>query len=195
MALKLVTAPTTYPVTLAEAKLHCRVDGTDDDALITALITSATEMCEQQTRRALMTQTWLLTLDEFPTEIELTRVPVQSISSVTYTDTAGATQTLSTGSNWRLLDLGDFSMARIVPVYGYTWPATRAQNNVVSVQYVAGYASAAAVPESIKQWIKLMVSTMYENRETEAYSSRAVSTTVQMQFVDRLLDRYRVFDL
>jgi hypothetical protein len=36
---------------------------------------------------------------------------------------------------------------------------------------------------------------MYENRETEAYSSRAVSTTVQMQFVDRLLDRYRVFDL
>jgi hypothetical protein len=114
---------------------------------------------------------------------------------VTYTDTAGATQTLSTGSNWRLLDLGDFSMARIVPVYGYTWPATRAQNNVVSVQYVAGYASAAAVPESIKQWIKLMVSTMYENRETEAYSSRAVSTTVQMQFVDRLLDRYRVFDL
>jgi uncharacterized phiE125 gp8 family phage protein len=195
MALKLVTAPTTYPVTLAEAKLHCRVDGTDDDALITALITSATEMCEQQTGRALMTQTWLLTLDEFPTEIELTRVPVQSISSVTYTDTAGATQTLSTGSNWRLLDLGDFSMARIVPVYGYTWPATRAQNNVVSVQYVAGYASAAAVPESIKQWIKLMVSTMYENRETEAYSSRAVSTTVQMQFVDRLLDRYRVFDL
>ena len=140
MALKLVTAPTTYPVTLAEAKLHCRVDGTDDDALITALITSATEMCEQQTGRALMTQTWLLTLDEFPTEIELTRVPVQSISSVTYTDTAGATQTLSTGSNWRLLDLGDFSMARIVPVYGYTWPATRAQNNVVSVQYVAGYA-------------------------------------------------------
>jgi uncharacterized phiE125 gp8 family phage protein len=195
MSLKLVTAASTYPVTLAEAKLHLRVDSTDEDTLITALITAATEMCEQATGRALMTQTWLLTLDEFPAEIELTRVPVQSVTSVTYTDTDGAVQTLSTGSNWRLLDLGDFSFARIVPVYGYEWPATREQNNVVSVQYVAGYANAAAVPQPIKQWVLLMIASMFDNRETEAYSSRAVSTTVRMQFVDRLLDRYTVFGL
>jgi uncharacterized phiE125 gp8 family phage protein len=192
MALKLITPASTYPVTLAEAKLHARVDLNDDDALITALIVAATEMCEQKIGRAIMTQTWLLTLDAFPAAIELTRVPVQSVTSVTYVDPDGATVPLNTGSNWRLLDLGDYSFARIVPVYGYEWPATRAQAEVVSVQYVAGYASAAAVPQSIKQWILLQTASMYENRETEAYSSRAVSTTVQMQFVDRLLDRYVV---
>ena len=192
MALKLITAATTYPVTLAEAKLHCRVDIADDDTLITALITAATEMAEQKTGRAIITQTLELTLDAFPEAFELTRVPVQSITSVKYYDTTGTQQTLS-DTLYALDAADDFGFAHISPVYGGTWPTTRDQINAVAVRYVAGYADAASVPQSIKNWILLMVSTMYENRETEAYSSRAVSTTVQMQFVDRLLDRYVVF--
>ena len=192
MALKLITAPSTYPVTLAEAKLHCRVDIADDDTLITALITAATEMAEQKTGRAIMTQTLELTLDAFPEAFELTRVPVQSITSVKYYDTTGTQQTLS-DTLYALDAADDFGFAHISPVYGGTWPTTRDQINAVAVRYVAGYADAASVPQSIKNWILLMVSTMYANRETEAYSSRAVSTTVQMQFVDRLLDRYVVF--
>ena len=193
MSLKLVTAPTTYPVDLATAKLHCRVDASDEDALITALITAATEMAEQKTGRALMAQTWQLTLGTFPTTIELTRVPVQTITSVKYRDTDGVLQTLS-GASYALVQ-DDFGFAKINPAYGATWPTTQVRDDAVVVEFVAGYASAAAVPESIKQWIKLMISTMYDNRETESYSSRAVSTTVQMSFVDRLLDRYRVWDV
>ena len=192
MALKLITAPSTYPVTLAEAKLHCRVDIADDDTLITALITAATEMAEQKTGRAIMTQTLELTLDAFPEAFELTRVPVQSITSVKYYDTTGAQQTLS-NTLYAMDATDDFGFAYISPVYAGVWPDTRDQINAVAVRYVAGYADAASVPQSIKNWILLMVSTMYANRETEAYSSRAVSTTVQMQFVDRLLDRYVVF--
>ena len=192
MALKLITAPSTYPVTLAEAKLHCRVDLADDDTLIAALITAATEMAEQKTGRAIMTQTLELTLDAFPEAFELTRVPVQSVTSVKYYDTTGTQQTLS-NTLYALDAADDFGFAHISPVYGGTWPTTRDQINAVAVRYVAGYADAASVPQSIKNWILLMVSTMYANRETEAYSSRAVSTTVQMQFVDRLLDRYVVF--
>ena len=192
MALKLITAPSTYPVTLAEAKLHCRVDIADDDTLITALITAATEMAEQKTGRAIMTQTLELTLDAFPDAFELTRVPVQSVTSVKYYDTTGAQQTLS-NTLYALDAADDFGFAHISPVYAGVWPNTREQPDAVAVRYVAGYADSASVPQSIKNWILLMVSTMYENRETEAYSSRAVSTTVQMQFVDRLLDRYVVF--
>lgn len=194
MALKLITPPSTYPVTLAEAKLHCRVDIADDDALITAFITAATETAEQKTGRAIMAQTWELTLDAFPDALELTRVPVQSITSVKYYDTAGVQQTMS-NTLYALDATDDFGFAHISPVYAGAWPETRDQTNAVAVRYVAGYADAASVPEGIKQWIKLMVSTMYENRETEAYSSRAVSTTVQMSFVDRLLDRYLVTSL
>ena len=192
MALKLITPPTTFPIDLASAKLHCRVDIADDDTLITALITAATEMAEQKTGRAIMTQTLELTLDAFPEAFELTRVPVQSVTSVKYYDTTGAQQTLS-NTLYALDAADDFGFAHISPVYAGVWPNTRDQINAVAVRYVAGYADAASVPQSIKNWILLMVSTMYANRETEAYSSRAVSTTVQMQFVDRLLDRYVVF--
>ncbi|HCD8267623.1 MULTISPECIES: head-tail connector protein [Klebsiella pneumoniae complex] len=34
-------------ITLAEAKLHCRVDGTDEDALIQAYIDAALEVCQK----------------------------------------------------------------------------------------------------------------------------------------------------
>jgi uncharacterized phiE125 gp8 family phage protein len=191
MALKLITAATTYPITLADAKLHCRVDTNADDALINALITAATELAEQKTGRALMTQTWELTLDAFPEAFELTRVPVQSITSLKYYDTAGVQQTLS-NALYSLDSADEFGYAYVVPVYNGAWPTSRDQINAVALRFVAGYTDAAAVPEGIKQWIRLMVSTMYENRETEAYSSRAVSTTVQMRFVDGLLDRYTV---
>jgi uncharacterized phiE125 gp8 family phage protein len=194
MPIKLVTAPTTYPVTLAEAKLHCRVDTSDDDALITALITAATEMAEQKTGRAIMQQTWDLTLDEFADTLELTRVPVQTVTHVKYYDTDAVQQTLSSAL-YAVSTADDFAFGKITPLPGTEWPAIYNQPDAVTVRYVSGYANAAAVPEGIKQWVKLMISTMYDNRETESYSSRAVSTTVQMSFVDRLLDRYNVYSL
>lgn len=187
MSLKLITPASALAVSLAEAKLHLRVDGTDEDALITAMITAATETAEQITGRAIMPQTWALTLDEFPAVIELTRVPVASVTSVTYVDTAGATQTL-TGT--RLRNVDDYSSALIVPAYNLEWPETLNDVGVVSVQYVAGYANAAAVPESIKSWIKLNVAAMYENREAE---SMAIRQVVSLKFVDHLLDRYKVY--
>ena len=188
MSLRLVTAATTPALSLAEAKAHLRVDSNAEDTLIESLVAAATDMAEQQTRRALMQQTWELTLDAFPTAFELTRVPVQSIASVKYTDISGVEQTL--GPSAYTLDTSDgYGFAYVKQSYGTEWPSAR---EGVKVRYVAGYADAAAVPEPIVQWIKLMVSTMFDNRETEAYSSRAVSTTVRMQFVDRLLDRYCV---
>lgn len=188
MSLRLVTPAASAAVSLAEAKAQLRVDSTDEDTLITSLVVAATDMAEQQTRRAIMPQTWELALDAFPTKFELTRVPVSSITSVKYTDYTGVEQTLDP-SAYVLDTSDDYGYAYVRPAYGTEWPSAR---DGVKVRYVAGYANAAAVPEPIKQWIKLMVSTMFDNRETESYSSRAVSTTVKIQFVDRLLDRYCV---
>ena len=94
MALKLITAPTTYPVDLASAKAHLRVDSSAEDTLIQAMIASATELAEQIMGRSIMPQTWELTLDEFPEAFEITRVPAASITSLKYYDEAGAQQTL-----------------------------------------------------------------------------------------------------
>lgn len=66
MPIKLIAAPAEEPVTLAEAKAHCRVDFTDDDALIQMLISSAREAAETITRRALVQQQWKIVADRFP---------------------------------------------------------------------------------------------------------------------------------
>ncbi len=60
------TAPTVEPLSLVEAKSHLRVDITDDDALITSLVTAARQYAEQITRRAFIAQRWTSALDTFP---------------------------------------------------------------------------------------------------------------------------------
>jgi hypothetical protein len=56
---------TLEPVTLAEAKLHLRVDIDDDQSLIASLITAARIMCEGQVARSFLATTWDLYLDHF----------------------------------------------------------------------------------------------------------------------------------
>jgi uncharacterized phiE125 gp8 family phage protein len=192
MSLRLITAATDTPVSLSEAKAHLRVTDSAEDTLITSMITSAAEVGEQHTGRAFMPQTWALTLDSFADGVVLTRPPVRSITSITYVDTVGVTQTIDPVL-YRLRNSDDFGFAVVVPAYGATWPATLDDSDVITVTFVCGNQNEDFVPEPIKAWIKLQVGAMYENREGESYSARAVSTTVKMSFVDGLLNRYKVF--
>src|SRR3954453_3955872 len=102
MALFQVTAPSTEPISTADAQLQCRVDASDEDALIDALVKAAREHVETFTHRALITQTWDLKLDAFPCtgEIWLPKPPVASVTSITYLDTTGVSQTWAS-SNYR----------------------------------------------------------------------------------------------
>ena len=64
--LTLVTAPATYPVTLAELKSHLAIDVATEDTRLTSLIAAATDLCEIFTGRSFVTQTWKLTMPSFP---------------------------------------------------------------------------------------------------------------------------------
>jgi uncharacterized phiE125 gp8 family phage protein len=191
MSLTQLTPPALQPVTLAEAKLHLKVDANDEDLLITAAIVAATEMAEQITGRAIMPQSWKLSLPAFHAALEITRVPVISITSLVYDDANGAPQTLA-GTEYVLDNANDYSPAYVIPAFGKCWPTTRSQVNSVRLTYQAGYANAAVVPESIKSWIKLAVGSMYENRQAEVIERGAV---LSLGFADRLLDRYKVWAL
>lgn len=57
---------TLEPVTLAEAKLHARIEYPDDDALVAGLIVSARRYAETALRSALLYQQWTLFTDSFP---------------------------------------------------------------------------------------------------------------------------------
>tara|TARA_Y100001938_G_C8028524_1_gene399343 strand:+ start:368 stop:1195 length:828 start_codon:yes stop_codon:yes gene_type:complete len=48
---QVITAASTFPVTLTEAKAHLRVDTSADDTYITSLIKAATQLCEEYTNR------------------------------------------------------------------------------------------------------------------------------------------------
>lgn len=188
MPLKLITAPTAEPITLAEARLHLRVTGTEEDAKITSLIMGAREAAEHITGRALMAQTWELALNGFVDAISLPRPPLASITSVKYLNTAGVLTTLDASAY--LLD--DYSEpARLLPAYGTSWPATRNQENALLIRYVAGYASAATVPQGIKDWMLLRIGLLYEDRESVVIG---VSIS-ELPHVDRLLDPVKVWGI
>jgi len=82
MFLKLITAPTTEPVTLATAKNRLKVDGGEDNALISALIKTARQRAEGVTNRALITQTWRMYLDKALPIIKIPKPPIQSVESI-----------------------------------------------------------------------------------------------------------------
>jgi len=80
--LYLKTAPTVEPITLDEAKLHLKIDGADDNALITALITTARDLAERETHRAFITQTWHLYRDDSPERFSIPKPPLQSLVNI-----------------------------------------------------------------------------------------------------------------
>lgn len=220
MPSKLLVGPTIEPVTLADAKNHLRVDFNEDNALILALISSVRQQAEQICRRTLLTQTWLVTLDQFPApgqnigsanwygpqwgnspgplttlnpnkstgyEIYLPFSPLQSISSITYVNVDGQTQTLSP-SAYKVDNISE--PARVLPAYGTTFPATRNEINAVQITLTAGWTSAAQVPAPIKSWMLLRLGAMYENRESDTVIQRGIMDS--LPFADQLLTPYRV---
>jgi uncharacterized phiE125 gp8 family phage protein len=166
MVIKQTVAPASEPVSLVEAKLHLRVDISDDDAYITGLITAARIYFEATARRALISQTWRLSLDAWPCsdEIALPRPPLQSVTSIIYKDDVGAQTTLASASY--IVDT-DSEPGRVVLAYGESWPSgVLYPANPIQITYVAGYGDEGSdVPEQVRQAIKLLVSHWYENRE------------------------------
>lgn len=168
--LKRTGEPSAWPVTLAEVKRSLDLgDTTTEDDKLNDLIPVAVDMVEQDAQRAIAKQTWKLYMDEFPCEtIELRMPPVQSVTSVTYTDWDDVTQTVSAS----LYDTDlQSSPARIIPSSDSSgWPCAKCMPNAVTVTFVAGYS--ASVPRAAWNAIMLAMRALYYNCEVgEAYWS------------------------
>jgi len=165
--LRLKTAPTATPVSVAEAKTHLRIDSsfTADDTYIETLISVATFAAENYMNLWIMQQSWYLDIDSFPDYFNLLRGQNDDliINSITYADTDNANQTLA-ASNY----FGDGSMkpARIYFAPDATIPSTYDKPNAVVVDFTVGNRNASDVPAPIRQAILLMVGTYYETRQT-----------------------------
>lgn len=162
---RLTVAPsaTVLAVTLDEIKQELDIRGEDgENDRLMRLAKQATDQVERDSRRVIMTQTWQLHLDRFPChEIEVRRVPIQSITHIKYYTSSVLTPLSSTLYQTDLIS----EPARIQPVSGSYWPTTDCRVNAVEVEFVAGYASAATVPDYIKYVILATIRGLYHGCE------------------------------
>ena len=180
---------TTYTDNIADSGLGAEAPSTNTtgDQLLNVLIKSARQYAEQLLGRYLITQTVDLYLDEFPTQAINMR-PLQSVTEITYVDTAGDTQTLS-AADYIVDSTG--SPARITPAYGVSWPSTRDQVNAVKVRFVAGYGSASTVPQCVRNWMLMRIKQLYDQRDMINVGN--IVTEFPQAYVDGLLDPERAW--
>ncbi len=159
-------APTVPAISLADAKAHLRVQHSEEDALITALVKAVEADFERQTNRALMRGTYLFTTSQFAPDsaglISINKCPLHEVSQIIYFDANGQQQTLGT-SVYRVNALAE--PWHIELKQGQSWPATDARTDAVQVTFTAGYAAAADVPADYIAAMKLLLGHLYENRE------------------------------
>jgi len=197
-ATKLITAPAVEPVSIDEAKLHCRIDIDDENVNVLKWIQAARTKVEKDTGRALITQTWDLFLDAVPpwmathwstlpyprmdaTAIQVPYPPLASVTSVNVTDPAGA-ETVWASSNY-IVDTASVP-GRIALSATGSWPTNLRTFQPIRVRFVAGWTSAAVIPADLKQALLLWVGWFSEHREP---------TAIECEVYDGLIAPYTLF--
>lgn len=151
MSLTVSIPPYAEPISIEEMKIHLKIqpENTEEDANVASDIVSARDMTETGTSanvhrmQVMVATTFELTLDFFPAcaSIEIPRVPLISVESVTYIDMNGNLQTLDSG-----IYAVSTAKGRITLAYGEVWPSVRYQEDgAVTVRFTAGMVAPFAV--------------------------------------------------
>jgi uncharacterized phiE125 gp8 family phage protein len=157
----LLTAPAVEPLSLDVAKAFLRVEHNVDDAVIAALIAGARLHVEAQTRRALITQTWRIARDRWPSSgrVAVRPAPLQALTAARVYDEDSTAHEIDVQAF--VLDAGASALA--FAVWALPLPGRAAAGIELDVR--VGYGDAVAdVPEPLRQAIRLLVAHWYENR-------------------------------
>jgi uncharacterized phiE125 gp8 family phage protein len=177
-------APVSSPVTVEDARLHLDLDDNYYDSQLDRLIDVARRRVEQDTRRSLITQTHVLSMDTFPSNgiIELPTAPVQSVTSVTYVDTADATQTFTEYA----LDSNN-TPSRLVLNDGESFPTVRGHYDDIKVTYIAGYGSTVASVDPVAKFaILMLISHLFNSPSVTAHGSVNIVPVGYESLIDSL---------
>lgn len=195
---RLITPPPFEPVTLEELRKHSVVEFDDDDQYLMDLLRTCREKVEDDTGRALVSQTWEVVYTCFPALINLPRPPLLAVESIKYYDTDGIEQTLAPAT-YQVSSHG--IAARIAPAPATSWPGTQTDRlNAVTIRFQAGYVDltstsppttpnpVGSAPYPLKQAIMVLAAHLYLFREVGA---PIAITSVPMSYA-ALLEKYEL---
>jgi len=150
-SVQLSTGAVTEPVTLAEAKEYARIDGFNEDTLITSLIKMARIHCESYIGKSIVLKTVTIDSFTFPYQFQMPYGPLTSELNISKCVTIDENN-VETPLQYRV-NAGLFPKLFILG---------GAQSYKFKLVYTAGFTT---VPDDIKLAIKMMVNTLYERRE------------------------------
>lgn len=156
-AYELTTGPTSEPISLETFREHLRVNDDTENALLALYLQAARQQFESDTRYVTMTSTFKLHLECWHENIYLDRYPLGTVSSITYYDSDGVSQSFTdydVNVKTRPAVIRPRSYPALSP---YTRPA-------ITITFTAGHATALAVPAMAKTAILLLATSYYENR-------------------------------
>lgn len=184
----LLTVPAAEPLSLAEAKAFLRIEHADDDDVIGALISASRIHIEAQTRRALITQDWRITLDAWPADgrLPVRPAPLRELTAARVYDAGGVAHAV---------DLQSFvvdTSASALAFAPWALPSPGRLATGIELDVVAGHGDAAAdVPEPLRQAVRLLIAHWYENRGLAALGA----VTILPTSVAALIAPYRMLAL
>jgi hypothetical protein len=150
-SVQLSTGAVTEPVTLAEAKEYARIDGFNEDTLITSLIKMARIHCESYIGKSIVLKTVTIDSFTFPYQFQMQYGPLTNEANISKCVTIDENN-VETPLQYRV-NAGLFPKLFILG---------GAQSYKFKLVYTAGFTT---VPDDIKLAIKMMVNTLYERRE------------------------------
>ncbi len=155
------SSPSGLAVSLDEAKKHLRVSGSSQDDEITLLLEASTEKLERDISRGIISATWQQSMSCFPSESGMVLLMMgmnTAVSSITYVDTDGVTQTLDSS-------LWSYSQGRggIFSEDPSGWPEVSqdTKSDKVFINFTCGVADEGCVPRLMKQAILLETGRAY----------------------------------
>lgn len=168
--LDLVTAPYGTVVSVNDMQEFGYVVDADQFGVMEDCIHTASNMVEGDTGRQLLTATYDVSWRRFPGtwgQLVLPRVPVASVTSVKYYDSAGTLQTMSS-TLYTVNDGSAHASAYIIPAFNEQWPTTRGHDRDVIVRFVCGYGESGDVPRELRMQVAVLANSLFKSRETTA---------------------------
>lgn len=182
----LVSQTSFSAVSVADIRAHLNITDTSTDTYIGTLINAAVDACERATGMDWRSCTWKEVFDSFPYCIDLTRGPLQSVTSIQYYDTTNTLQTVDS-TNYTL-SKPSFLPGWIEPIVTYAWPATYWRPDAVTVNFTTGFST---VPARGIHAIKLLVGSWWVERESLMYGPDTAGGKVG-EAIDCLLGSFKV---